>query len=121
MVTSWISRNGSRHGYVRWQTTRPDVELPMTATVPEQAMAGSQAVCGTARFPDCSGNVPRPSLSDVAAALEVEKDNLRNHIEQVSSVKDAMLCIGNVAQILESLIKARVKFNGLFVMQHGLI
>ena len=94
MVTSWILRNGSRPGYVRFQTTRPEIQvLPQpvaAAAVPTHEKSGH---IGPSELSQ--------SLPDVLAALEVERHSLRNKVEQIASFKDAMDCFGDVVQIVE--------------------
>ena len=100
MVTSWIVRNGSRLGYERLQTTHPDscvVELPppeTAAAVPARDTSGGGRPSGSSR-----------SLSDVLAAVEAERDYFQNRVAQISSFKDAMVCVGDVIQIVELLYK----------------
>ena len=46
-----------------------------------------------------------PSLSAVVAAVGSDLHDLQNQIEQVSSLKDALMCISDVAQIVEILLR----------------
>ena len=100
MITSYIVRNGSRTGYQRLKTTHPDVvEIPQ----PEKA-----ATVPARDTPAASSGALRPSglihsLSDVLAAVEAERENFQNRVAQISSFKDAMVCVGDVVQIVELL------------------
>jgi hypothetical protein len=102
MVTSWIVRNGSRPGYERLQTTYPDVvelhQHEAAATVPAR---DTPAASSGARRPSSSGLIH--SLSDVLAAVEAERGCVQNKVAQISSFKDAMVCVGSVVQIVELL------------------
>jgi len=102
MVTSWIVRNGSRPGYERLQTTHPDVvEFHQHEAAATVSARDTPAASSGARPP--SGMIH--SLSDLIAAVEAERGCVQNQVAQISSFKDAMVCVGDVVQGMEVLYK----------------
>ena len=112
MVTSWIARKGVRTGYVRWQTTLPraPVELAARAAVvparsePASSVEAPSEEQGVSvlRSP-LSAVLSCPPLTAVVAAVGSDLQDLQNQVEQVSSMKDALMCISDVVQIVEIL------------------